>query len=313
MTTNDDRAGSQSPAIRRRRWKTWILVPAILGALIGAALAARATPVYRSETLILVVPQRVPDSYVRSAVTTKLSDRLQLISQQILSRTRLERIIQDFNLYAEERRRGEAAEDIVERMRNKYVEVKIEQGDAFRIGFIGTEPRTVMKVTERVASLFIEENLREREVLSEGTNQFLLAQLEDVRRRLVEKNRQLRAMKQPGAPGPEAETLAIEYEVLQTTFKDLLAKIEESRIATNLERRQIGEQFKLLDQARMPERPIAPDWREYVATGAGAGAAAGLLALLLGITTSRRERRETPHEEAPAVAGSPSEAPASSN
>ena len=105
MTTNDERSGPQSAPIRRRRWQPWILVPAILGAVIGAALAARATPVYKSETLILVVPQRVPESYVRSTVTTKISDRLQAITQQILSRTRLERIIQDFDLYKEERRR----------------------------------------------------------------------------------------------------------------------------------------------------------------------------------------------------------------
>jgi uncharacterized protein involved in exopolysaccharide biosynthesis len=259
------------------------------------------------------VPQRIPESYVRSTITTKLSDRLQGISQQILSRTRLDRIIQDFNLYVEERRRGEMAEDVVERMRNKYIEVKIEQGDAFRVGFIGTEPRTVMKVTERLASLFIEENLREREVLAEGTNQFLVAQLEDVRRRLVEKNRQLRALKQPGAPGPEVEPVAIEYEVLQTTFKDLLAKTEESRIAGNLERRQIGEVFKLLDQARLPERPIAPDWREYVGIGAGAGAAIGLLVLLLSSGTSRKQRRETALDEAPPVDEVPSEAPASTS
>ena len=124
-------------------------------------------------------------------------------------------------------------------------------------------------------------------------------------------NKQLRAAKEKGQP--EAETLAIEYEVLQTTFKDLLAKIEESRIAANLERRQIGEQFKLLDPARLPERPIAPDWREYVGIGAGAGAAIGVLVLLLGPTRSSRKRRETPHAEAPASDGSPSEAPVSSS
>ena len=43
-----------------------------------------------------------------------------------------------------------------------------------------------MRVTERLASLFIEENLRDREVLAEGTNQFLEAQLDDARRRLIE-------------------------------------------------------------------------------------------------------------------------------
>ncbi len=126
---------------------------------------------YRSETLILVVPQRVPESYVKSTVTARIEDRLQSISQQILSRTRLERIIQDFNLYATERRAG-VMEDIVEQMR-RDIDVQIVKGDAFRVSYTGDDPRTVMQVTERLASLFIEENLRDRAVLAEDSYQFL--------------------------------------------------------------------------------------------------------------------------------------------
>src|SRR3954462_4224579 len=69
--------------------------------------------------------------------------------------------------------------------------IQVVRGDAFRISYIGDNPRTVMRVTERLASLFIEENLRDREVLAEGTNQFLEAQLEDARRRLVEHEKKL--------------------------------------------------------------------------------------------------------------------------
>ena len=308
MTMNDERSAPQSPLIRRRRWKWWILVPAVLGAAIGAALAARVTPLYRSDTVILVVPQRVPESFVRSTVTTKISERLQSISQQILSRTRLERIIQDFDLYKEERGRGgKIMKDIVEMMRGN-IEVSVGAGDSFSVGFIGTEPRTVMRVTERLATLFIDANLREREVLAEGTNQFLETQLEEVRRRLMELSPRLQSARDKGLP--EAETLAIEYEVKQATFKDLLTKREESRMAANLERRQIGEQFKVIDQARVPERPIAPDWREYVGIGAAAGAALGVLVLLLGPATPLRTRRDTPDAEAPAAVGSPAEASA---
>jgi len=157
----------------RRKW--WAVLPAIAVAA-GVAGWARTLPnLYHSETLILVVPQRVPESYVRSTVTTRIEDRLQSITQQILSRTRLERIVQDFNLYAEERRTA-IMEDIVERMRRE-IEVQVVKGDAFRVGFTSSDARTAMRVTERLASLFIEENLRDREVLAEGTNQFLEAQL----------------------------------------------------------------------------------------------------------------------------------------
>src|SRR5687767_15052907 len=155
--------------LKRRFWL--LLVPvAVIGAAAG--LAGKTLPnLYRSETLILVVPQRVPENFVKSTVTSRIEDRLQSITQQILSRTRLERIIQDFDLYPEERRTG-IMEDVVEKMR-RDISTPPVRGDAFRVAYVGREPRTVMRVTERLASLFIEENLRDRELQAEGTNLFL--------------------------------------------------------------------------------------------------------------------------------------------
>ena len=103
MTMNDDRPDSQPTKVRRRRWQPWVLVPTILGAATGGALAARVTPIYKAEMLIAVVPQRIPESYVPPTISLTLGERLQMISEQILNRTRLERIIQEFDLYKEER------------------------------------------------------------------------------------------------------------------------------------------------------------------------------------------------------------------
>src|SRR5215213_2390708 len=161
-------------------------------ALVSGATAAGALllpDLYRSETLILVVPQRVPESYVKATVTAKIEDRLLSITHQILSRTRLERIIQDFDLYAPARRTG-VMETIVEDMR-RDITVKVVKGDAFRVAYVGDDPRTVMQVTARLASLFIEENLRDREELAEGTNRFLEAQLAEARRRLIDHEKKL--------------------------------------------------------------------------------------------------------------------------
>jgi polysaccharide chain length determinant protein (PEP-CTERM system associated) len=172
----------------RRKWALLIPLAAISA---GTAVVAHYLPnKYRSETVILVVPQQVPETYVQATVTSRIEDRLQSISQQILSRTRLERIIRDFDLYAEERRTG-IMEDVVEGMRTKDIKVDVLKGDAFRIAYVGKQPQTVMKVTERLASLFIEENLRDRELLAEGTNQFLTIQLDDARRRLIEQEKKL--------------------------------------------------------------------------------------------------------------------------
>ena len=167
----------------RRKWL--IVLPAIAIAGCGVLWARQLPDTYRSDTLILVVPQRVPESYVKSTVTSRIEDRLQTISQQILSRTRLEQIVQDFNLYQEERKRQQLMEDIVSRMRTNDIAIDVVKGDSFRVSFSANDPRTAMRVTERLASLFIDESLRDREVLAEGTNQFLAAQLDEARRNLV--------------------------------------------------------------------------------------------------------------------------------
>ena len=168
---------------RRRKWL--IVLPTLVVAALGAAIVTYLPNIYRSETLILVVPQRVPESYVRSTVTARIEDRLQSISQQILSRTRLEQIVTDFNLYPKERANKELMEDIVERMRTHDIGIDIIKGDAFRVSYQADDPRTAMRVTERLASLFIDESLRDREVLAEGTSQFLATQLDEARRQLV--------------------------------------------------------------------------------------------------------------------------------
>ena len=171
-------------AARRRKWL--ILIPAVVIA-IGASLVVYFLPnVYRSETLIMVVPQRVPESYVKSTVTARIEDRLQAISQQILSRTKLEQIISDFNLYKRERDDGELMEDIVEQMRQRDIGMGVVKGDAFRLSFQADDPRVAMRVTERLGSLFIDESYRDREALAQSTSEFLSTQLDEARRQLVE-------------------------------------------------------------------------------------------------------------------------------
>ncbi len=438
----------------RRKWL--IALPAIVIAAAAVVLIQRLPNVYRSETLILVVPQRVPESYVRSTVTARIEDRLQSISQQILSRTRLEQIVNDFNLYQKERADHELMEDIVERMRTRDIGMSVVKGDAFRVSFRSDDPRVAMRVTERLGSLFIDESLRDREILAQGTSEFLSTQLDEARRQLVlnetklqeyqrtfngELPSQLSANLQglhnaemalqslgeslnrdrerrlaferlvadivgapeaapassPGAPRSdfsqsvqdelltaqqalvavelrlkpdhpdvkrlrrnveelqkrvdaqklegvltsrptntvvmdyakrkrltdakadvdnlekeilgklaeeerlrgvlgmyqarieatpvrEAELTALmrDYETMQQTYRSLLAKKEESQISANLEKRQIGEQFKILDPARVPQRPASPDRpRLYVmailgALAVGFGLAAAL-------------------------------------
>ena len=80
----------------RRKW--FIIIPFLVITLISVGLAYLLPPIYKSTTLILVEPQKVPTDYVKPTVTSKIEERLYTISQQILSRTRLESIINELNL-----------------------------------------------------------------------------------------------------------------------------------------------------------------------------------------------------------------------
>jgi polysaccharide chain length determinant protein (PEP-CTERM system associated) len=171
----------------RRKWL--LLFPPVLGFCLAVEWARFQPDQYRAQTVIMVTRQSVPDNYVRSTVTAKLADRLQSLSQQILSRSRLERVILDFNLYPD-LRKNRFMEEVVEEMR-RNIDPQMVKGDTFKISYVSTDPKQAVQVVERLASLYIDENLKDREVLAEGTNQFLETQLEDARRRLVEHEKKL--------------------------------------------------------------------------------------------------------------------------
>ena len=174
---------------RRRKWQ--IVLPAIVLAGAASWWIHRLPDRYRSEALLLVVPQRVPEAFVRPTVTTRDSQRLQSITQQILSRTQLERIVRDFDLYADERK-TDTMQDIVDSMRTRDIEIRPVKGDAFRLGFTAASPAVAMRVVERLVSLFIVETSLDRATLAEGTDQFLEAQLEDARTTLTENESRLK-------------------------------------------------------------------------------------------------------------------------
>jgi polysaccharide chain length determinant protein (PEP-CTERM system associated) len=176
-------------ALQRRRWL--ILALFAIGLTTVPLVAGFVPQVFRSETLILVIPQRVPDSYVKSTVTASVADRLPSISDQILSRSRLERIINDFDLYPELRTTA-PMEDVVNQMRRDIGPPQIKLGEqSFRISYVSKDPKTAQKVTARLASLFIEENSSDRESLADSTNVFLESQLEDAKKQLEEREQRL--------------------------------------------------------------------------------------------------------------------------
>jgi succinoglycan biosynthesis transport protein ExoP len=140
--------------------------------------------VYRSTATVLVDRQQVPEAFVQSTVTSALETRLHTISQEILSRSRLEALINRFGLYSDLRTRVPVA-DVIERIR-KDIKLELKSAEvrglreatvAFSISYQGSDPGTVSLVTNTLASFYIEENLKARERQATGTSEFLKVQL----------------------------------------------------------------------------------------------------------------------------------------
>jgi len=156
------------------------------------AIALMMPKKYEAQTLILVHEQRVPQNFVKSIVTAEIEERLRTITQQVLSRTNLEEIIKQHRFLAEE---SVTMEEKVAAIR-KAIKVDVlsrgtKGGNAFTIGYRGSDPRQVTQIANALASNFIGENLKTREDQALGTSDFLSSELENVTRKLAEKEKKL--------------------------------------------------------------------------------------------------------------------------
>lgn len=207
--------------IRALRRRMWILIVPLVVSSIGTFAYTRKLPnLYRSETLILVVPQRVSESYVRSVVTSRIEDRLRSISEQLNSRTRLEPIIHEFNLYGKERQRM-PMEDVVAVMR-RDIDVERVKDDSFRVSYVSGDPLLARDVTARLAKVFIDENSRDREALAASTNDFLESELDLARTRLKDHEEKLAAYRKAHI-GELPSQLQSNLQVVQSTQQQLQA------------------------------------------------------------------------------------------
>ena len=184
--------------VTERRW--WIILAACGTVLATNGVLSLLPNHYNSEATLLVVQQQIPERYVVSTTSTGIADALQAMTQEVLSRTRLLGIIEEFHLYPKERKRL-APEEVMDLMRKNIdilpMNASPERKDfnAFKISFTADNPQLAQEVTSRLTSLFIEENLKTREDQARNTTNFLSAQLEIVQKKLTEQEARLRDYK----------------------------------------------------------------------------------------------------------------------
>jgi polysaccharide chain length determinant protein (PEP-CTERM system associated) len=179
--------------LRKRGWM--ILLPAVLFTIVGLGVAHFVPPQYVSQTLVLIEQQTVPDAYVKPVISEDLNARLASMKEQILSRSRLQPIIEKYNLYATQK---SVMDDRIDQVR-KDIDIKpIESTIArtgglpgFFISFKAGDPHTAQQVCGEITSLFVSENLRSRAASAQGTTDFLQGQLDDAKRNLDEQDAKL--------------------------------------------------------------------------------------------------------------------------
>jgi protein tyrosine kinase modulator len=232
-----------------RRRHIHFIVPLFLGWLVVWG-ASWVLPVrYKSGTLILVEQPTMPKNYVVPNIIDDLQNRLQSITQQILSRTRLLLIIDKLNLYGDGHRQL-TQDEKVELMR-KDIDIELvrdshnDQITAFRINYSAHDPYVAQRVTSELTDLFINENLKVRQQQSEDTTKFIGSQLENARSSLADQEAKVREFKgrhEGELPSQEASNLQI--------LSGLQSQLQNEQDSLNTAKQQRVYLQTLIDQYR---------------------------------------------------------------
>ena len=244
-------SGRYLDIVRRRHVQ--FMIPLFLGWLVVWGSSWILTPRYKSSTLILVEEPTMPNSFVAPNVNENLQDRLQSITQQILSRTRLLLIIDKLHLYEEDHRQLTPEQKVI--VMRKDIDIELVRNpqnnaiNAFRVIYSAPTPMVAQQVTSELTNLFINENTRKRQLESESTTQFLEDQLANARTKLTEqeaKIREFEAAHEGELPSQEATNLQI--------LSGLQSQLQSQQDSLNTAKQQRAYYQSLIEQYQALQR-----------------------------------------------------------
>jgi len=242
MQTDQKSFGDYLKIARRRRKS--ILLPLAAIFILSAIISVAMPPTYKSKSTVLIEEQEIPRDYILSTVAGYAEERLQTITQRVMSSTKLMEIINKYNLYPEYRNRW-TNEELIEKMRN---DIKLETASAevddpragrsskvtiaFTISYYGKNPATVQQIANVLASLYLEENLKVRGQQSESATKFFREEMQQVQGKMAELDGRLAAYKE--------KNINSLPELAQTNLQEL------SRVEQNVE--QLRDQLRTLKE-----------------------------------------------------------------
>jgi polysaccharide chain length determinant protein (PEP-CTERM system associated) len=250
--------GEYAQIVWRRKWL--IILPAIAITIAVAWVVRRLPNVYESTTLLIVKPSTIPGALVPTLSDVDLSMRINNISQMVASRSSLEPLIVKYDLYHEERQRGEALEGIVERMR-KDIEVEVDKSrndvtNAFKISYRERDPRKTQAVTAELAGKYVNAQTTATTQAGEQTAQFFEQQLAQAKTELDEVDkRRIQYMNENVQNLPsQAGALIGQYTGLREQQKALIAETGRLRDQISALNTSLGD---LKQQAEQENEEIA--------------------------------------------------------
>ncbi len=260
MEEEDVKGLSDYLAVIRRR-KKQIIIPALIILLISIGLAFGLPPEYKSEATILIEQQEIPSDLVRSTVTSYAGERIQIISQRVMTTENLRKIIEKYDLYRDKRKQ-EPITTIVDEMREK-IGLEMISADvvdprsgrpttatiAFKLSFADNDPRKAQKVANELVSLYLNENLKRRTESAVNTSSFLAEEADKLKQEVADLESQLAAFKERNINNlPEMQSLNLQ----------LMERKEQEMRATDQRIRDLEER-KIYLQAQLAQMSPTSD------------------------------------------------------
>lgn len=236
--------------LKRRGWL--VLVPALVLPIIAYAISFTIAPQYQSESLVLIEGQKVPDEFVKAVVTSDLDSRLDAIKEQLLSRSRLQPLIERYNLYPSSHM---TVDDRIDAVR-KDIEIRPVRSQitssaslpGFRIIFKASDAHTAQLVCADITGMFLGENQHSRESASQGTTDFLREQLAEAKHSLDDQDAKRADFERqfmgrlPGEESPNVNMLTSLNTQLESANQELARMQQDRSLQETLLTQSVGSQ-----------------------------------------------------------------------
>jgi succinoglycan biosynthesis transport protein ExoP len=250
-----------------------------ISAIVGVSLIPN---VYMATTTILVDPQKIPERYVSSTVTSDPNAHLNTLTQQVLSGSRLQEIVDQANLYPALRKK-KTREEVLDYIRSK-IKIVLKQGSeqglsSFSITYEDEDRWLVAPVANQLASSFIDWNLKVRQQQALVTTQFLSSELDQAQKSLQEQEAALQAfrLQHAGATPDQLDGNLQALSRLQAEVQsniDAISRLDEERILLTQQQKQVdvhdpaplGERGRLLQEKARLDNELVTLHQQYTDT-----------------------------------------------